>query len=92
VTPESGTAPAFAFTDDEIQQLAQMEHERWMQERRAEGKVYGPIRAGNQHPDLVDWQYLSDTAQDKDRDAIRELPAILGEAGFQIIRLPPRPQ
>jgi voltage-gated potassium channel Kch len=92
VTPESGTAPAFAFTDDEIEQLAQMEHERWMQERQAEGKVYGPIREGNQHPDLVDWQYLSDTAQDKDRDAIRELPAILGEAGFQIIRLPPRPQ
>jgi len=90
VTPESGTAPAFAFTDDEIEQLAQMEHERWMQERQAEGKVYGPIREGNQHPDLVDWQYLSDTAQDKDRDAIRELPAILGEAGFQIIRLPPR--
>jgi voltage-gated potassium channel Kch len=92
VTPESGTAPAFAFTDDEIEQLAQIEHERWMQERQAEGKVYGPIREGNQHPDLVDWQYLSDTAQDKDRDAVRELPAILGEAGFQIIRLPPRPQ
>jgi TrkA-N domain/RyR domain len=92
VTPESGTAPAFAFTPDEIEQLAQMEHERWMQERRAEGKVYGPRREGNQHPDLVDWQYLSETAREKDRDAIRELPAILGEAGFQILRLPPRPE
>jgi voltage-gated potassium channel Kch len=92
VTPESVTASAFAFTDDEIEQLARIEHERWMQERRAEGKVYGPIREGNQHPDLVDWQYLSDTAREKDRDAIRELPAILREAGFQIIRLPPRPQ
>jgi hypothetical protein len=91
VTPESATAPPFAFTGDEIEQLAQMEHERWMRERRAEGKVYGPTREGNQHPDLVDWQYLSPTAQDKDRDAVRELPAILQEAGFQIIRLPPRP-
>jgi voltage-gated potassium channel Kch len=92
VTPESVTAPAFAFTDDEIEQLAQMEHERWMQERLAEGKVYGPSREGDQHADLADWQYLSNTAREKDRDAIRELPAILREAGFQIIRLPPRPQ
>jgi hypothetical protein len=92
VTPESVTAPAVAFTEGEIEQLAQMEHERWMQERQAEGKVYGPIREGNQHPDLVDWQYLSNTAREKDRDAIRGLPAILREAGFQIIRLPPRPQ
>ena len=92
VTPRSATAPPFAFTADEIEQLAQMEHERWIRERRAEGKVHGPTREGNQHPDLVDWQYLSPTAQHKDRDAVRELPAILAEAGFQIIRLPPRPQ
>jgi RyR domain len=90
VTPESGTAPAFAFTTDEIEQLARMEHERWMEERRAEGKVYGPVRAGNQHPDLVDWQHLSETAREKDRDAIRELPSILHQAGFQILRLTPR--
>ena len=91
VTPESATAPAFAFQAHEVEQLAEMEHERWMQERRAEGKVYGPSRTGNKHPDLVDWQYLSETAREKDRDAIRELPAILQEAGFQILRLPPGP-
>lgn len=91
VTPESGTAPPFAFTGDEVEKLAQMEHVRWMQERMAAGKVYGPSREGNQHPDLVDWQYLSETAREKDRDAIRELPAILGAAGFQIIRVPKRP-
>ena len=51
---------------------------------------YRLIRQGNQHPDLVDWQYLSGAAKDKDRDAIRELPAILRQAGFQILRLPPR--
>jgi hypothetical protein len=92
VTPESRTAPAFAFKADEIEQLARMEHERWMAERRAQGKVYGPRREGNQHPDLVDWQYLSENAREKDRDAIRELPDILREAGFQILRLPPRPE
>ena len=88
VTPETRTTPAFAFTADEIELLARKEHERWMQERRDEGLVHGPERQGNQHPDLVDWQYLSPATQDKDRAAIRDLPDILAEAGFQIIRLP----
>jgi Holliday junction resolvase len=39
---------------------------------------------------LVDWEYLSESAREKDRDAIRELPQILRQAGFQILRLPPR--
>ena len=90
VIPESASAPDFALTADEIQRLAQMEHQRWVKERQEQGTVYGPIRQGNQHPDLVDWQYLSEAAKDKDRDAIRELPAILRQAGFQILRLPPR--
>jgi hypothetical protein len=90
VIPESATAPDFAFTAGEIQRLAQMEHQRWVKERQEQGFVHGPNRQGNQHPDLVEWQYLSEAAKDKDRDAIRELPAILRQAGFQILRLPPR--
>jgi len=90
VVPESSSVPDFAFSDAEVGLLAEMEHRRWMKERKGQGYVYGPVRAGNQHPDLVDWQDLSESAREKDRDAIRELPAILGEAGFQILRLPPR--
>ncbi len=90
VVPESATAPNFAFSDAEIELLAEMEHRRWVQERQAEGYVPGPNREGKQHPDLVDWQYLSASAREKDRDAIRELPVILRQAGFQILRLPPK--
>ena len=90
VVPESATNPHFAFSDGEIELLAQLEHRRWMDERKGQGIVYGPVREGNQHPDLVDWQYLSEIAKDKDRGAIRELPMILWQAGFQILRLPPR--
>ena len=90
VVPESATNPHFAFSDAEIELLAQLEHRRWMDERKGQGIVYGPVRQGNQHPDLVDWQYLSEIAKDKDRGAIRELPMILWQAGFQILRLPPR--
>jgi RyR domain len=90
VISESAVAPDFAFCEAEIELLAEMEHRRWAQERQAQGYLYGPNREGKQHPDLVDWQYLSDGAKDKDREAIRELPAILHHAGFQILRLPPR--
>ena len=90
VVPESVMVPDFAFSDAEVELLAEIEHQRWMDERKGRGYIYGPTREGNQHPDLVDWPYLSASAQDKDRDAIRELPMILWQAGFQILRLPPR--
>ena len=90
VVPASDTIPAFAFTDAEIEMLAEMEHLRWMRERQEQGYVHGPVREGQRHPNLVDWQYLSESAREKDRQAIREIPAILREAGFQILRLAPR--
>ncbi len=89
LVPESSAAQDFAFTDSEIELLAEMEHQRWVKEREAQGYVYGPTREGNHHPDLVDWKDLSGRAKDKDRDAIRQLPAILQHAGFQILRLRP---
>ena len=90
VVPESATTTDFAFTDDEIELLAQAEHQRWTLERQARGYVYGPERTDSTHPDLVDWEQLSAGAREKDRDTIRDLPAILHEAGFQILRLPAR--
>lgn len=60
---------------------------RWMQERQAQGYVLGPERRGMQHPDLVPWDKLSDVAQEKDRNAVREIPSVLLQAGFQAVRL-----
>jgi len=91
IVPESGPVPDFTFTADEIQLLAEMEHERWVRERLARGYAYGPDRDDRHHPDLVAWEHLSDRARDMDREAVRQIPAILGQAGFQILRLPPLP-
>jgi hypothetical protein len=88
ITPESDPSHDFAFTDAEIQELAEMEHERWALERQSAGYEYGPIRDARHSPDLVGWNQLSDRAKDKDRDAVRRIPAILEQAGFQILRLP----
>ena len=91
ITPESDPSHDFAFTDAEIGELAEMEHVRWALERRALGYVRGPERDDQHHPDLVDWEQLSDRAKDKDRDAVRGIPATLELAGFQILRLRPTP-
>jgi Trk K+ transport system NAD-binding subunit len=89
ITPESDLPHDFAFTDEEAELLAEMEHERWVLERQAAGFGYGPQRDERHHPDLVDWEQLSERARDKDRDAIRQFPAILEVAGFQVLRLRP---
>jgi RyR domain len=88
LTPESDPPHDFAFTDCEIQLLAQMEHERWALERQSAGYEYGPSRDARHYPDLVAWNQLSERARDIDRDAVRRIPAILEQAGFQILRLP----
>jgi hypothetical protein len=91
VVPESAAAPAFAFTDQEVELLAKMEHDRWMRERIAAGWTYGEPRDNERkiHPDLRDWADLPENVKDLDRNAVRTLPGTLHDAGFQILRLPP---
>lgn len=90
VVPDSGFLPEFTFTEREVELLSRMEHDRWMRERSADGWTYGEQRDNDRklHPDLRAWAYLSDEAKDKDRNAIRTLPAIIRAAGFQILRPP----
>ena len=90
VVPESAAAREFAFTTAEIERLAEQEHDRWTQERRAQGYMSGTDRTARQHPDLMPWADLSESVRDKNRNAVREIPSILRLAGFQISRLPPR--
>lgn len=91
LAPRVDAAPHFSFTADELERLARMEHIRWAREREREGWSHGPLRDNDRrlHPDLVEWQNLSEEAKSKDLNAIRVLPEILADAGFQIVRLPP---
>ncbi len=93
VVPESAVAPAFIFKDQEVELLAEMEHQRWMREKIADGWTYGEPRDNERkiHPDLKDWADLTEEVRDLDRNAIRTMPGTLRDAGFQILRLPPAP-
>lgn len=82
-------ADRFAFSDEEVEQLARMEHERWLGERLFEGWTYAPqpkdLRRKTS-PALVGWDELTEEERDKDRSAVRELPALLAAAGFRAYR------
>ncbi|MEV0612551.1 RyR domain-containing protein [Nonomuraea sp. NPDC050404] len=87
--PGAEAAADFSFRPGEVERLAQAEHTRWMKYLLARGWTHGPVRddARRQHPDLVDWDYLSETGRDKDRKAVAELPRILEDAGLLIVRM-----
>ena len=89
VVPTTTDAAPFVFRDDELDRLARLEHQRWLQERTQQGWRYGSVRDDQRklHPDLVDWADLSDQSKDKDRDAVQNIPPLLRATGFQILRL-----
>jgi voltage-gated potassium channel Kch len=73
----------FAFTPAEVERLAEMEHERWLAERRALGWTAGPRDLQKKtNPNLVPWAELDDTAREMNRSSVRQLPLFLNRAGF----------
>lgn len=81
--------PLFAFTDNEVELLAEMEHERWVDERVKKGWVYVGNRDDVQkiHDCIIPWADLSEMQKMKDRNAVRALPAILSRVYLKIARL-----
>jgi ppGpp synthetase/RelA/SpoT-type nucleotidyltranferase len=84
----SGAAPLPVLTRDEIDRMAEMEHGRWVVERLESGWRYGRNRdpEKKQSPFLVPWTELTEEQRDWDRNAGREWPRILAEAGLEIVR------
>ena len=78
---------AFTLPEPEVERLALEEHERWRAARMAAGWSYGSMRDETKriHPDMVDWDRLSEDAKEKDRQPIRDLPQMLRRAGFEIV-------
>ncbi len=76
------------FSDTEIEKLAEMEHYRWTVSQRAAGWRHGAIRNDylRQHPLLVDWSQLPESARAANRQMVRGIPAIAELAGYSIRR------
>jgi hypothetical protein len=84
-------AGPFEFTDDEIEALARLEHDRWMSERLRSGWQFGSVRdvRMRRSPYLVPWEELTEEIRDLDRETVLRLPHHAARAGQAIIRLQP---
>jgi voltage-gated potassium channel Kch len=84
---EDGDVPIFSA--DEVELLARMEHERWVEDRRREGWRPGPRDPeARTSPYLVPWEALGDEVRELDREAVLAIPALLSSAGYRIVRVP----
>ena len=80
-------ASEFAFSDDEIKTLAIAEHDRWIEERLADGWSLGDKDPDNRKtPYLVPFTELPDDIAEYDRIFVREIPTLLASVGLQVIR------
>jgi RyR domain len=89
VIPEvGGGTPVVAFTDEEVDLLGRLEHDRWMEERLASGWTLGPSKdVDEKHsPYLVAWDVLSEDIRDLDRDTVRQIPRFLAALGYTVVR------
>jgi len=83
-----GVAAVGAFGEGEVEHLAELEHERWTEERRAAGWTLGPVKDvhAKRSPYLVPWAELSEEVRDLDRDTVRRIPQFLATLGFAVVR------
>lgn len=79
-------AKDFQFTDDEMDKLGTMEHDRWMQEKLAAGWTLGdedPVRKTDPH--LVPMAQLPPEVAEVDRIFVRAIPEMLAAVGLEIV-------
>lgn len=71
---------AIKLPDHHIKVIARKDHERWLQEKRAEGWVYGPVTDFEKriHKDLLEWEDLSERHFD------RNLIEALYDIGYEV--------
>jgi hypothetical protein len=77
-----------AFTKQDIERMAELEHGRWNVERLENGWRPGSPRDNDRkiHNCIVPWKDLPNDIKHYDRDAVKEFPAILAKAGLEVRR------
>jgi hypothetical protein len=75
---EARGSDGFNFTNEEIETMAIMEHNRWNAERWLGGWRKGPRDKGRMvTPHLVEWEELPEEVKKYDRDTVRSIPNLV---------------
>lgn len=89
LAPRVAAGGEHTLTGHEVFHLAGMEHDRWLRARLREGWRFAEERDDDRmlHPAIRSWADLPDSIRTVNSDAIRELPAMLADSGFRIVRM-----
>lgn len=84
--PARKNETTYQLLDSEVEELAMIEHERWMEQKNSDGWKYDPLtdKAGKKHQLLLPWEELPESEKEKDRILVRSIPKILANAGYAI--------
>lgn len=70
-----------------LEQLSELEHERWMKDKRADGWRYGKRDSELKlHPDMRPYQELDESTKEFIRMSVRNVPDYLKEIGYELYR------
>ncbi len=90
---EEWGAPEATLTEDEVEKLAQLEHEGFVAERMGAGWEKGAMKDRDRRidPFLVSWDELArvpggEEARNVNRAAAWGIPALLARAGYRLVR------
>ena len=88
--PVVGRKPVvIEFTEQKIETIAELEHERWVSDLQTNGWVLNKKRDVEKKlsPYLIPWNELTNEIKEYDRQAMRAMPEFLAKVGFEIYRL-----
>lgn len=86
--PARSNEPEFEFPGDALMLLAEVEHERWMQEMLAQGWRFAPKSNSKEKLShlLCPWAELEEKEKAKDIDLVKGIPRMLARAGYAIVK------
>lgn len=76
--------PLLYLSDDNVETMSMVEHDRWSWEKRLNGFSYAPKRDDNlkKHDCLIPYDELTELEKEKDRILVRMIPSLLQDIGF----------
>ena len=82
-----GSVERSSFSDEEVERMAILEHERWVAHKSAAGLTHGPRDSDAEtHPSMVAWEELPNREREKDREVVRAIPDQLVSVGYAVVR------
>ncbi len=90
MVPAKGDETPLEFPGDDLETLAKLEHDLWVEDRLEQGFTLGKPAPENPRRNeyLVEWERVPEQIKEIDRDLIRGIPKILSKAGYAVVKLP----